>query len=126
LTRAYHAPSPLPADGDRAEYWELARLVRSFIPADDQVFMRGLLLMVEGHHGYAHLTKYELPAETSPHGRNAYRLPSFALEVGKVVWVCPTCDQIFKGHPFGVEQYLARQEWILDNLGLHFKLSNSS
>lgn len=128
LTKTYPAPdTPLePNSGATVEYWEPARPARFPPPNDSQVFMRGLLFTVkESGHGHAHLVKCELPSETTPHHRNAYRLPSFALEVEKVIWVCPTCEEIFKGHAFNVEQYLAEQWWILDNFGLRFKLSNS-
>lgn len=98
----------------------------TFDPSDYRDFIRGLLLEVTVARGNARLKKYELSSEMTPHGRDAYRMPSFGLVAGKVVWVCPTCEEIFKGHPFNAEQYLAERQLVLGKLGISFKLSNST
>lgn len=127
-TITYHGQDPPKAQGLEAtiEYVIAPRPKPfTFDPPDYHDFIRGLLLEVTASQGHAWLKKYELPSETTPHGRQTYRLPSFALQVGKVVWVCPSCEEMFKGHMFNIEQYLAEQQWILNNLGMKFKLSNS-
>lgn len=91
-----------------------------------QDFIRGLLLEVTCAQCYAWLKKHELPTETTPHGRRAYRLPHFALKVGMVVWVCPTCNEIFRGLLHKIEQYLDERRRASNDLGLRFRISSSS
>lgn len=96
------------------------------VTPDRKVFRFGMLLLIEQGPGRTALARYDLQERICPDGASRFQLPIFGLEVGHVIWVCPNCEELFKGHVLNVEQYLAEREWAFCHMGeAHFRLVNS-
>lgn len=95
--------------------------------ANQYEFNCGMKLQIREDGEYAILREYVLFEQLSPHKRLCHRMPHFGLGPGMVIWVCPSCEEKFKGHAFNVEQYLAERQRMFNKLeSLRFKLSSSS
>ncbi len=65
---------------------------------------RGAFYMVRERHSRPELFFSQLTPSSAAHARGRWFLPLIGLEVGKAIWVCPTCHEQIPGHA----HYLAR------------------